>query len=62
VKTNVNYAVVASFIVQSEDCHCISQALEIIRQWNPDWRPDNWMVDFSEAEINALESVFPGTW
>ena len=60
VKTNVNYAVVASFIVQSEDTHSISEALELLKHWNPDWQPRHWMVDFCEAEINALESVFPG--
>ena len=60
VKTNVNYAVVASFFVQSEDTQSIAEALSIIHQWNPDWCPLNWMVDFCEAEIHALESVFPG--
>jgi len=60
VKTNVNYAVVASFVVQCEDTQSIAEALSVIQQWNPSWCPQNWMVDFCEAEINALESVFPG--
>jgi len=60
VRTNVNYSVVASFIVQSEDSFCIAEALQILQDWNPDWHPGHWMVDFSEAEINALESVFKG--
>jgi len=60
VRTNVNYSVVASFIVQSEDSFCIAEALQILQDWNPDWHPVHWMVDFSEAEINALESVFKG--
>ena len=61
VKTNVNYAVVASFVVQCESTSAIAEALEIIRRkWNPDWQPMNWMIDFSEMEINALETVFAG--
>jgi MULE transposase domain/Amyotrophic lateral sclerosis 2 chromosomal region candidate gene 8 len=60
VKTNVNYSVVASFVVQSESTSAIAEALEIIQKWNPDWQPMNWMIDFSEMEINALETVFPG--
>ncbi len=60
VKTNVNYIVVASFVMQTEDTRSISEALTIIRDWNPDWQPSNWMVDFSEMEINALNATFPG--
>jgi len=61
VKTNVNYCTAASFIVQSEDTHSISEALQIIKHWNPEWQPNNWMVDFCKAEINVLETTFPGT-
>jgi len=61
VKTNVNYCTAASFIVQSEDTRSISEAIQVIKLWNPAWQPENWMVDFCEAEINALETAFPGT-
>lgn len=60
VKTNVDYVVVASFVTQAEDTASISEALAIIRNWNPDWHPTNWMVDFSEMEINALNATFQG--
>lgn len=60
VKTNVDYVVVATFITQSEDTVSLTEALALLKQWNPQWSPLNWMVDFSEVEINALQSVFPG--
>ena len=60
VRINVNYIVVASFIVQSETTAAVAEALEIMKEWNPDWNPRNWMVDFSEIEIKALQSVFAG--
>jgi len=60
VKTNVNYAVVGSFVIQSEDSAAIAEALSVFRKWNPSWQPRNWMVDFSEMEINALRQIFPG--
>jgi len=60
VRTNVNYSIVASFIVQLEDSSCIAEALQILQDWNPDWHPVHQMVDFSEADINALQSVFKG--
>jgi len=34
--------------------------LQLIRSWNADWKPSWFMADFSEAEINSLESVFTG--
>jgi len=58
VRTNVNYIAVASFIVQSETTAAVAEALMILQQWNPEWHPRSWMVDFSNVEIHALESVF----
>ena len=50
VKTNVNYSVVAEFIVQSESAEQIAEALAIIKNWNPEWSPPFFMTDYSEAE------------
>ena len=60
VRTNVDYAVAAVFVAQSENSSIITEALELIRSWNSDWHPSWFMVDFCEAEIQALESVFTG--
>ncbi len=60
VKTNVDYAIVGSFIVQDETTESITEALSIIRQWNPQWKPRYFMTDLCEEEINSIESVFPG--
>ena len=55
VKTNVNYTVVGLFVVQTETKTAISEALAILATWNPLWVPNYFMVDFSEAEIQAIE-------
>lgn len=60
VKTNFEYIVVATFITQSEDTASIAEALKVVSQWNPQWQAQHWMVDFSEMEISALQSVFQG--
>lgn len=60
VKTNVDYCVVASFVIQQENADSIWEALHILQDWNPTWSPDFFMVDFCEAEINAIERLFPG--
>lgn len=60
VKTNVSYAVVATFLVENEKTVSLIEALNLIKEWTPNWTPHNFMVDFSEAEISALETVFPG--
>ena len=59
VKTNVGYAVVAEFIIQCESAQYILEALSILKQWNPQWNPQFFMCDYSEAELQALESAFP---
>lgn len=60
VKTNVDYIIVASFIVQDETTASITEALSILSQWNPQWKPRHMMTDLCEEEINSIESVFPG--
>ena len=62
VRTNVDYAVVATFVIQSEDTSSIIEALSIIKNWNENWKPNAFMVDCCEAEIKALDSVFTGNF
>ncbi|XP_063234777.1 uncharacterized protein LOC134537844 [Bacillus rossius redtenbacheri] len=59
VKTNVDYIVVGTFVVQSESTALIAEALNVFRKWLPEWQSQFWMTDFSEMEINAIESAFP---
>lgn len=60
VKTNMKYMVVASFAIQRETTVAISEALAILKTWNPNWNPRVFMVDNCEEEINSLETTFPG--
>ena len=60
VKTNVNYQVVATFIVEHETSNSIKEALHELKVQNPDWKPSYFLTDFDESEINALESEFSG--
>ena len=39
IRTNVGYSVVAQFIVQSESVDCISGALNVLKEWKPNWNP-----------------------
>ncbi|KAI4826636.1 hypothetical protein KUCAC02_030074 [Chaenocephalus aceratus] len=58
VRTNVNYVIVGVFVTQSESTSDIKEALQVFKDWNPDWKPSHFMVDFCEADICALEEVF----
>lgn len=60
VKTNTGYCVVAEFVVESEDASSIQEAIEVLKSWNPKWNPNFFMTDYSEAEMLAIESSFPG--
>ena len=62
VQTNVRYMVVAAFVTTSEESHHIQEALEILNYWNPSWRPNSFMMDFSAAERKAVQSVWPGKY
>ena len=61
VKTNVDYQVVATFVVQDENKESTKEALEFIKSWNPEWKPKVLMVDNDSEEILALQEVFTGT-
>ena len=61
VKTNVSYTVVGEFIIQSEDSDNIFEALSVISSWNPDWKPQFFLTDYSEAEMAAVAKLFPST-
>jgi len=39
VKTNVDYQVVGPFVAEDETVTFIHEALQVLRQWNPDWTP-----------------------
>ncbi|XP_043930240.1 uncharacterized protein LOC122804449 isoform X1 [Protopterus annectens] len=59
VRTNVCYTVVAAFVTQLETSMCILEPLNILKQWNDEWKPSCFMVDFCLEEINALSNCFP---
>ena len=61
MRTNVNYIVVAQFIIQSESIQHIHEVLNVLADWNPQWNPSYFMCDCSEAEIGAIELTFPST-
>jgi len=60
VRTNVNYVIVGVCVTQSESTSDIKEALQVFKDWNPDWKPSHFMVDFCEAEICGLGEVFNG--
>ena len=60
VKTNVDYQVVRSFVTEDETVCSIKEALEVVREWNPDWSPHLFMTDNCSQEIQAIENLFPG--
>ena len=60
VKTNISYIVVGEFVIEDENIESIAEALKVLKDWNGSLDPLFFMTDCSLAEINAIESVFPG--
>ena len=59
VRSNCGYMPVAHFIVEQETAFHISEALKIVSCWNSGWLPPYFMIDYSDAELNAIVTVFP---
>ena len=62
IKTNVDYQVVASFIVEEEKSDAIAEALAKLQEWNPTWTPQALMMDNCAAELKAARTCFPGNY
>ena len=66
VRTNLDYQVAAVFIMETEGKEEIMEALNILKDWNPEWSPKFFMTDYSNDEIDAVQKVFgmyvPYTW
>ena len=57
VRTNMEYCAVAEFVTETESADAISEAISILKAWNPDWNPLFVMMDYCEADINARDSI-----
>jgi len=62
VLTNCGYVNVATFLLSDEQKDSVAAGLTQIAEWNAEWQPQCFVSDFSEAQIAALENVFPGMW
>ena len=60
VKTNVDYQIVASFVAENKTQEAITEALEVIKSWNPQFSPRFGMTDYCHGERKSLECIFPG--
>lgn len=60
VPTNAGYVVVATMLLLEETAKAIEEGLSILSRWNPNWHPQYFMSDFSEAQIRAIEAIFKG--
>jgi len=59
VQTNVDFQLVASFIVEVRNQESILQGLNAIKDWNPGWIPKYVVVDCSDDQSDAVKVVFP---
>jgi hypothetical protein len=51
---------VGLFFVEEENGDSIEEALNVLRTWNPGWRPSYIMIDKSDGEKNAVEAALAG--
>ena len=58
VKTNVDYQIVASFVIENETYEAISETVAVIKSWNAEFDPKYGMTDCCHEEIRAVENNF----
>ncbi|XP_066924257.1 uncharacterized protein [Clytia hemisphaerica] len=61
VQTNVDYQLVASFIVEVRNRASILQGLNTVKDWNPGWVPKYIVIDYSDDQSEAVKEVFPSS-
>ena len=60
VRTSIGIGhVVGTIVPQYETEELITEGLSIIKKWNPDWKPQFFMMDKSSAELGAVAAVHP---
>ncbi|XP_065649747.1 uncharacterized protein LOC100213006 isoform X5 [Hydra vulgaris] len=62
VQTNVDYQLVAEFILQTNTVAMLSEGLQTIKDWNPGWNPKFVVCDYSDVQIEAVEASFNGSF
>lgn len=60
VRSNAEYVVIAVMAMQYEDERTIAEALQVLKDWNLEWKPWSFLVDFSISEVKAVKHVFAG--
>ena len=58
VKTNIDYQIVGAFVSENESEESITETLQILKQWNPEFKPKYFMTNYSTEEIGAVKTVF----
>jgi hypothetical protein len=59
IVTNHGHAYpVAMFLPEHETGASIAEALAILREWNPDWKPQRFMLDKDQKEETAVNEAF----
>ena len=60
VKTHVDYQIVGSFVAENKMQEAITEALKLLKSWNPQFSAKFGITDYCNEEIKSLESTFPG--
>lgn len=58
-KTSCGCLTFNAFFTPFKTGTCIPKALQVFREWNNDLIPENWMVDYGQAERNVLNKCCP---
>ena len=62
MKTSIGTGhVVGTMIPQYETTELIPEGLQVLKLWNPEWKPNFFMTDKSAQELEAIQVTHPAT-
>nr|XP_054773909.1 uncharacterized protein LOC129282002 [Lytechinus pictus] len=61
VRTNVDYQLVAGFVGEAGTAEAVEEGFLVMKDWNPNWKPEFFVMDHKVEMMEMIKRVFPGS-
>ncbi|XP_030835422.1 uncharacterized protein LOC579416 [Strongylocentrotus purpuratus] len=61
VRTNVDFQLVAGFVGDAGTTEAVEEGFMVMKEWNPDWTPEFFVMDHKLEMMEMVKRVFPGS-
>lgn len=60
VRTNVDFQLVVGFVGDAGTTEAVEEGFMVMKEWNPDWTPEYFVMDHKVEMMEMVKRVFPG--